>query len=62
MARSKKKEGKLSKANKSFEERMWKVKEEEEEIFEEARKAWETRKKLGLLSKITDEDMQRQIV
>lgn len=59
LARSKKVMGK--KVVQSFEEDRWDEKRENDEISEEARKAWEVGKKLGLLSKILDEDMRWQI-
>lgn len=61
IARSKKKLGGILKGIKNFEESRWEEKEESEEISEEARKAWETGKKLGLLSKVSDEIMCSQI-
>lgn len=59
LARAQKKLG--EKFSSSFEEKRWRVKKREEEVSEEARQAWEVGKRLGLLSKISDEDMRRQI-
>lgn len=61
LARTKKSMRKQSSSRKSFEEKRWKAKKREEFISEEARKAWEVGKKLGLLSKVSDETMRSQI-
>lgn len=49
-------------SKKSFEERRLKDKEDDAEISEEAKRAWDVGKKLGLLSKISDDEMRKQIV
>lgn len=59
LARKRKNPGGRFEKFKSFEEKRWVAKQENEEISEEARKAWEVGKKLGLLSKVSDEVMRK---
>lgn len=61
LARSKKNIKMQSNTKKSVEEKRWKAKKKEEIISEEARQAWEVGKKLGLISKVSDERMINQI-
>lgn len=56
LARAQKKSG--EKFYNSFEEKRWRKMKRVEEIFEEARQAWEVGDRLGLLSKISDEAMR----
>lgn len=46
----------------SFGEKRWKEKSKVQDISEEARRAWRVGRKLRLISKISDEDMRRQIM
>lgn len=61
LARTKKTKESQPNSKKSVEEKRWKAKKNEEHISEEARKAWEVGKRLGLISKVSDERMINQI-
>lgn len=60
LARTKKTPRKMSSSKKSYEEKRWKAKEKEKKLSEEARQAWEVGKKLGLISKVSDDIMREQ--